>query len=124
MENYWDIQGKLPEIYVSIIVKSYILSRVRLRGDKGIVHIGEIRVGGILFVNAGSTAVLSTVKEISGDNNEIKTFILSFLFVVKIKKKLLILTYWMGWILKGGKLFQKLTSKLFIEKQYLNILYF
>ena len=42
------------------------------------LELGEIRVGEILLVNAGSTTVGPTVKEISGDYNEIITFILSF----------------------------------------------
>ena len=104
--------GKLPDVYVSIIVKSYLLSRViGLRGDKGMVHIGEIRVGEVLLVNAGSTAVGSTVKEINGDNNEIITFTLAFPICCEANEKVAISRKighsWrlIGWgeILPGGK---------------------
>ena len=75
------------------------------------VHIGEIRVGEVLLVNAGSTAVGSTVKEINGDNNEIITFTLAFPICCEANEKVAISRKighsWrlIGWgeILPGGK---------------------
>ena len=55
---------KSLEICVSIVVKTHLLKNIvgLRRGDKALVHIGEIRMGEIFLVNAGSTAIGSTVK--------------------------------------------------------------
>ena len=84
--------GKLPEIYVSIVVKTHLLKNIvgLRRGDKALAHIGEIRMGEILLVNAGSTAIGSTVKEIKGDKNDIVTFALSFPICTEISEKIAI----------------------------------
>ena len=56
--------GNFHEIYASIVVKAHLLKNIiGLRiGDKALAHIGEIRIGEILLVNAGSTDIGSTVK--------------------------------------------------------------
>ena len=74
--------GKLPDIYVSIIVKTHLLK------NKSITHIAEIRVGEILLVNAGSTSVGSTVKEINGENNDMITYVLSIPICSEVGEKI------------------------------------
>jgi translation initiation factor 2 subunit 3 len=105
--------GHLPDIYLSIVVKTHLLKRILgiKRGDKSTVHIGELRVGDVLLVNAGSTAVGSTVKDIKGENNNIITFNLSFPICSEISEKVAISKKighsWrlIGWgeVLEGGK---------------------
>ena len=82
--------GKLPDIYVSIIVKTHLLKNIVgiKRGDKSITHIAEIRVGEILLVNAGSTSVGSTVKEINGENNDMITYVLSIPICSEVGEKI------------------------------------
>ena len=55
--------GKFHEIYASIVVKAHLLNNIvwLRRGDTALAHIGEIRMGEILLVNAGSTDIGSTV---------------------------------------------------------------
>ena len=107
--------GKLPEIYVSIVVKTHLLKNIvgLRRGDKALAHIGEIRMGEILLVNAGSTAIGSTVKEIKGDKNDIVTFSLFFPICSEISEKIAISrkigNSWrlIGWgeVLEGGEIY-------------------
>ena len=107
--------GKLPEIYVSIVVKTHLLKNIvgLRRGDKALSHIGEIRMGEILLVNAGSTAIGSTVKEIKGEKGDIVTFSLSFPICSEISEKIAISrkigNSWrlIGWgeVLEGGEIY-------------------
>ena len=72
--------GKLLEICVSIVVRTHLLKNIvgLRRGDKALVHIGEIRMGERFLFNAGSTIICSTVKEFKGDKDDIVTFSLLF----------------------------------------------
>ena len=107
--------GKFHEIYASIVVKAHLLKNIvgLRRGDKALVHIGEIRMGEIFLVNAGSTAIGSTVKEIKGDKGDIATFSLSFPICSKISEKITILRkienswrlIWWGDVLEGGEIY-------------------
>ena len=101
--------GKFHEIYSSIVVKTHLLKNiVRLRrGDKAPAHIGETRIEEILLVNACSTAIGSTVKEIKGDKGDIATFLLSFPNFSEISKKIgnsWRLIEW-GEVLKGWEIY-------------------
>jgi translation initiation factor 2 subunit 3 len=105
--------GKLPDIYVSIVVKTHLLKRLLgiKRGDKAMAHITPIKVKELLLVNAGSTAVGSTVKEIKGENNDIIVFILSYPICSEIGEKIAVSRKighsWrlIGWgeVLEGGE---------------------
>ena len=104
--------GKLPDIYVSIIVKTHLFTRLLGLKNKSMAHIGEIRVGEVLLVNAGSTAVGATVKEITGENNDIITFSLSYPICSEISEKVAVSRKighsWrlIGWgeVLPGGQI--------------------
>ena len=106
---------KSLEICVSIVVKTHLLKNIvgLRRGDKALAHIGEIRMGEILLVNAGSTAIGSTVKEIKGDKNDIVTFSLFFPICSEISEKIAISrkigNSWrlIGWgeVLEGGEIY-------------------
>ena len=105
--------GKLPEIYVTIIVKIHLLKRVLgiKRTEKDIANMGEIKIGEILLVNAGSTSVGAKVKEINKDNKEIITFEFSRPICCEISEKIAISRKYshawrlIGWgeVLFGGK---------------------
>ncbi len=105
--------GKLPDINVSIVVKTHLLKRLLgiKRGDKAMAHIAPIRVNELLLVNAGSTAVGSTVKEIRGQNNDIIVFNLSYPICSEIGEKIAVSRKighsWrlIGWgeVLEGGE---------------------
>ena len=84
--------GKLPDINVSIVVKTHLLKRLLgiKRGDKAMAHIAPIRIDELLLVNAGSTAVGSTVKEIRGENNDIIVFNLTYPICSEISEKIAI----------------------------------
>ena len=64
--------GKLPDIFVSIIVKTHLMARlVGGKGtDKNSAHVGEIKYKEILLINVGSTSIASTVVDISGENRD------------------------------------------------------
>ena len=64
--------GKLPDIFVSIIVKTHLMARlVGSKGtDKNSAHVGEIKYKEILLINVGSTSIASTVVDISGENRD------------------------------------------------------
>lgn len=106
--------GKLPDINASIVVKTHLLKNILglKRGDKALAHIREIRVSEILLVNAGSTAIGSTVKEITGENKDIVTFALSFPICTEISEKIAISrkigSSWrlIGWgeVFEGGEI--------------------
>ena len=74
-------------------------------------HISPIRLNELLLVNAGSTAVGSTVKEIRGQNNDIIVFILSYPICSEIGEKIAVSRKighsWrlIGWgdVLEGGE---------------------
>jgi translation initiation factor 2 gamma subunit (eIF-2gamma) len=53
-------------------------------------HIAPIRIDELLLVNAGSTAVGSTVKEIRGENNGIIVFNLIYPIFSEISEKITI----------------------------------
>ena len=99
----------------AIVVKTHLLKNIvgLRRGDKALAHIGEIRMGEILLVNAGSTAIGSTVKEIKGDKNDIVTFSLFFPICSEISEKIAISrkigNSWrlIGWgeVLEGGEIY-------------------
>ena len=71
--------GKLPDIYISIIVKTHLMARlVGSKGtDKNSAHVGEIKSKEILLINVGSTSIASTVVDISGPNRDIVKFSLT-----------------------------------------------
>ena len=71
--------GKLPDIFVSIIVKTHLMARlVGGKGtDKNSAHVGEIKYKEILLINVGSTSIASTVVDISGENRDVVKFRLS-----------------------------------------------
>ena len=106
--------GKLPDIYVSIIVKIHLLKRllgIRRGGSEAMTHISPIRVDEKLLVNAGSTAIDSLVKEIKGENNDIITFVLAKPICSEISERIAvsrrIVNSWrlIGWgeVLPGGE---------------------
>ena len=107
--------GNFHEIYASIVVKAHLLKIIvwLRRGDTALAHIGEIRMGEILLVNAGSTDMGTTVKEIKGDKGDIATFSLSFPICSKISEKIAILrkneNSWRlicwGDVLEGGEIY-------------------
>ena len=98
-----------------IVVKTHLLKNIvgLRRGNKALAHIGEIRMGEILFVNAGSIDIGSTVKEIKGGKGDIATFSLSFPICPKISEKITILRknenywrlIWWGDVLEGGEIY-------------------
>ena len=63
---------KLLEIYEKKVVKTHLLTR--LLGVKGSsknkVHVGEIKMYELLHINAGSTSIVSLVKDIKGEKND------------------------------------------------------
>ena len=71
--------GKLPDIYISIVVKTHLMARlVGSKGtDKNSAHVGEIKSKEILLINVGSTSIASTVVDISGPNRDIVKFSLT-----------------------------------------------
>ena len=106
--------GKLPDIYVSIVVKIHLLKRllgIRRGGSEAMTHISPIRVDEKLLVNAGSTAIDSLVKEIKGENNDIITFVLAKPICSEISERIAvsrrIVNSWrlIGWgeVLPGGE---------------------
>ena len=71
--------GKLPDIYISIVVKTHLMARyVGFKGnDKNSAHVAEIKYKEVLLINIGSTYIGSTVIDISGENKDIVKFSLS-----------------------------------------------
>ncbi len=71
--------GKLPDIYISIVVKAHLMSRyVGTKSvDKSSSHVGEIKYKEVLLINVGSISIASTAVEISGENRDIIKFSLT-----------------------------------------------
>ena len=84
--------GKLPDIDEKIVVKTHLLKRLLgvKKGDRNMVHVGEIKMSEQLLVNAGSTAVGSTVVEIKRENDDLITFALTYPICCEISEKVAI----------------------------------
>lgn len=66
--------GKLPDIFIKIVVKCHLLRRLlgvrQKQGTKNLEHVVEIRKGEILLVNVGSTGVGAKVQIVGGVNGD------------------------------------------------------
>ena len=107
--------GKLPDIFVKILVKCHIFKRllgVRGGGESHQKLIGDIKKQEVLLINVGSTAVGGKVIKIEGENNDEITFDLMTPVCAEIGEKIAISKKikrsWrlIGWgeVLTGGQI--------------------
>lgn len=118
--------GKLPDIFVKIEVKCYLLRRLlgvrQKQGNKSMEHVGEIKKQEILLVNVGSTAVGAKVTAFSGINGDEISFDLMNPVCCEIGEKIAISRKieksWrlIGWgeVLQGTTL-ESVNSETFVE---------